>query len=635
MIDPCIICVTISAVVNVARFQKRKLSKKEEAAQKKQAVFAETNQVEQKITQVKSNKSVFVPKVVSVKDLAEIMALPVTSVISALMKNGVLATINENIDFETAEIIGHDLGFTLVEEPEKSTIIQKEIVELTGKNLIPRPPVVAIMGHVDHGKTTLLDSIRKTQVAAGESGGITQHISAFQVKVNYGKVKDRAVTFIDTPGHAAFSAMRSHGASITDIAVLIVAADDGVMPQTIEVIEQTKANNVPVIVAINKIDAPGADPMRVKQQLVEHGLNPEEWGGETVMVEVSAKTGKGVEDLLEAIVLVADLKEYKADPEELASGVVIESHMHKGSGPLALVLIENGSLKKGQSMVVGSFWGKVRILQDSLSNNIDIATPSMPVRIAGLNGMPTFGDRILVVGSEKEAKEQAGRSRTLAAADFVSAKIKTEDSREKIEYNVVIKSDVQGSLEAIRKSLAEITHPEIMVNIVHEGIGAVSESDINMAKATQAMILAFRVNVLAPSKRLADLEQITVVSYDVIYKLLDEVKVNMAELLSPEIVENFKGRLKVLAIFKYDKKKTIFGGIVEEGEISKGDNLRIMRGEKVIYSGLIESVRKGKDEVPSMSSGSECGISVAEMVDVLENDEVVAFRTEEVKKTVS
>lgn len=621
----------------MARFQKRKLSKKETSAQKRQADLVDPNAVSESTEpKVVVKKTVAIPKVVSVKELAEITNLPVTTVIGALMKNGVLANINENVDLETAQIIGDDLGFEIVEKIEDTNIV-KEVKEVSiSKSLVPRPPVVAIMGHVDHGKTSLLDKIRATDVAAGESGGITQHITAFQVNVNHGKVKNRLITFIDTPGHAAFTTMRSHGTAITDIVVLIVAADDGVMPQTIEVIEQAKSNNVPIIVAINKVDKPGADPMKAKQQLLEHGLNPEEWGGDTVVVEVSAKTGKGIEELLESLALFADLKEYKADPTEDASGVVIESRMRKGSGPLAVVLVENGTLKPGQTVVIGGNYGKIRMLEDTLGKKITQALPSTPVRIAGLNGLPTFGDRLQVVGSEKEARNEALKHHQVQTHDFVSAKkIVSEENATQLEFNIIIKADVQGSLEAIKQSLNSISHPEIKVKIVHEGIGAVSESDVNMAKATGAVVLAFRVQVLALSKRIAELEKVKISSYEVIYDLIDAVKAEMSEALPPEVLEIETGKLKVLAIFRYDKKKTIFGGMVEEGEIKRSDKIRVLRGEKEIYVGQVEVLKQGKEEAPVAVSGSECGISVSGPVDVMENDTVVAFHTEERDKVVN
>lgn len=624
----------------MARFQKRKLSKKEASAIKKQegqvSRFSDTQTTVKAPKKVK--KQIEVPAVVSVKDLSDIMALPVTSIISALMKNGVLANINENIDFLTAQIIGDDLGFEIVEKKEEKTNIAQQKIEVTGKKLTTRPPVVAIMGHVDHGKTSLLDKIRRANVVAGESGGITQHISAFQVEVTLKKNEKRQITFIDTPGHAAFTTMRSHGTAITDMVVLIVAADDGVMPQTVEVIEQAKSNNVPIIVAVNKVDKPGADINKVKQQLVEHGLTSEEWGGETIVVEVSAKTGQGIDKLLESIALFADLKNYQADETEQATGVVIESHMHKGSGPLAILLVENGTLRKGQSVVVGKYWGKVRILTDTLDRPIAEAKPSTSVRMAGLNGLPTFGDRLLVVKSEKEAKDQAEKYREQAASDFVSAKkivsSESEGNVKVYEFNLVVKADVKGSLEAIKQTLNAISHPELKLQIVHEGIGAVSESDVNMASTSKALLLAFRVSVMGAAKRLAELEKVMIKSYDVIYDLIDDVKARMSEILPPErrIVET--GKLKVLATFRFDRKITIFGGMIESGELKRNDLIKIMRGEKEVYSGKIETLRSGKDEVVEAKSGSETGVSVAGMIDVLKDDELIAYRIDEIKRTV-
>lgn len=625
----------------MARFQKRKLSKKESAAIKKQDIFNAENPktpTTESIQVQKVKKQVEVPAVVSVKEFADILDQPVTTVISALMKNGVLANINENIDFLTAQIVGDDLGYEVVEKSESSAIIQSVKPEATGKNLTLRPPVVAVMGHVDHGKTSLLDKIQAANVAAGESGGITQHISAFQVEVVLKGKERKLITFIDTPGHEAFTTMRAHGASITDIVVLIVAADDGVMPQTIEVIEQAKSNNVPIIVAINKIDKPGADINKVKQQLIEHGLTSEEWGGDTIVVEISAKTGQGIDKLLEALALFSDLKEYKADADVKANGVVIESHMHKGSGPLAIVLVENGTLKKGDSIVVGKYWGRVRILSDSSQRPITEAKPSTPVRMAGINGLPTFGDRLLAVKNEKEAKEEAEKHREQAASDFVSAKKivsdENKDQASTFDFNLVIKADVKGSLEAIKQSLSSINHPEINLQIVHEGIGAVSESDVNMAGTSKALLVAFRVAITGAAKRLAELEKVKTKSYDVIYDLIDEIKAEMSDLLPPERKEVETGKLRVLATFSFDRKKTIFGGLIESGELKRNDLIRILRGEKEVFAGKIEALRSGKEEAAEVGSGRECGVSVAGMIDVLKDDILTAYHIDEIKRSV-
>lgn len=625
----------------MARFVKRKLSKKEAAYNRKLEMNQTQNSspVEIEDQAVREEKrTIEIPEVISVKDFADVLSLSVTAVISNLIKNGVLANINENIDFETAEIVGDDLGFKVTKKVEQAGIVRQEKDLITNnKKLTARPPVVAVMGHVDHGKTSLLDKIQETNVVAGESGGITQHISSFQAKIKLGG-KDRLITFIDTPGHAAFTTMRAHGAAITDIVVLIVAADDGVMPQTVEVIEQAKTNNVPVIVAINKIDKSDKDLNRVMQQLADQQLVPEEWGGETITVPVSAKTGEGVNKLLESIALLADLKDYKADPKEKGTGVVIESHIHKGSGPLAIVLVENGSVKKGDPIVIGGIYGKIRILEDAIGGKIESAGPSTPVRIAGLSGLPAFGERLLVVSSEREAKQEAETHRRQISQDYVTAKkINQDDSQtalDQVDVNLVIKADVVGSLEALRQSLLKIHHPNLNLKIVHEGIGSVSESDVNIARASKALILAFRVNVLQASKRLAELEKIEVKSFQVIYNLLDQVKEVIIEKLPPKIEEVETGRLKILATFRFEKKRTVFGGLVESGELKRGDNIRILRGEKEIYAGKIEELRSGKDIVQSISSGSECGISVNEMVDVLKDDVVVAYRIDEIKQEI-
>lgn len=630
----------------MAKVLKRKLSKKEQKAAIKTADFREEKNVIENVT-VKAKKEVCIPPVVTVKDFAEIAGLPVTQVITVLMKSGVLATLNETIDFETAEIIGDDLGISVVPEEICGKLLstKKEKKTETSKNLVTRPPVVTIMGHVDHGKTTLLDNIRTAHVAAGESGGITQHISAYQVTLDKTKnknIKNRTITFIDTPGHAAFSAMREHGTAITDIVVLIVAAEDGVMPQTIEVIEDAKMNNVPIIVAINKVDLPDSDIMKVKQQLSEHELVPEEWGGKTTMVEISAKTGEGVDDLLEIILLQTDLMDLKADPAEKAVGVVIESHIHKGAGAMALVLVENGTLRKGDPIAIGQSFGRVRILEDFAGRAIESAGPSFPARVAGLKSVPNFGNRLIAFDSEKEARENATKSERLAptiriaTAKRISDNEKYENSSEEYlrEYKVVLKADVNGSLEAIKKLFSEIKSEEISLTLISEGVGPISESDVTLAKAIRATVIGFRVKALGAAKKIADKEEVQIKTFDVIYELVDYVKNELSLLMKPEIIEEELGRGEILAIFRDDRKGFVAGGRVESGKISNGNEIKILQNNNEKYRAKILSLRKEKNEAREVESGTECGFSLPAGANIAVGDTFVAFKTIQKARTI-
>ncbi len=588
-------------------------------------------------------RKIDLPEIVSVKDFADRAKLPVTRIISELMKNGILATINETIDFETASIIGDDLGLEIAPEgiSEKHAPEQKKAVLTNSKNLVHRPPVVTIMGHVDHGKTTLLDKIREATVAAGESGGITQHISAYQVTLSETKNKDlknKTITFIDTPGHAAFSAMRSHGAAITDIIVLIVAANDGVMPQTKEVIAQAQENNVPIIVAINKVDLPDADPMKVKQQLMDFDLTPEEWGGKTIEVEISAKTGQGVDNLLEMILLQAELMELKADPTEKAVGIVIESHMQKGAGSMVVVLIENGSIEVGDPIVIGSSYGRVRILEDYRGRAIKTAGPSFPARIAGLKSLPDFGDRLIVVESEKEARVTALQTEQIKTnVRYATAKkVSDEDEadQKKNELTIILKTDVSGSIEAIKKSLEEIKGEEISIKIISEGVGSISESDVTLAKATGAKVIGFRVFALGAAQKIAEKDGITIKIFDIIYNLIDYIKDEMSALMAPEIIEEELGQGTVLAIFRDDKKGFVAGGRVDSGTVAVGNEIKFFQDKNEKYRTKILSLRREKSEAKEVHSGTECGFSLAPGANVAVGDTYMTFKTIQRKRTV-
>lgn len=590
---------------------------------------------------VEEKKKIFVAEVISVKDLAERANLPVTALIGELMKNGILATINETIDFETASIVGEYLGFTVEkEELGEQKSHASFAIKTESQNPIFRPPVVTIMGHVDHGKTTLLDNIRKSKVVESESGGITQHISAYQVTLSETKnkeLKNKTITFIDTPGHAAFSAIRGHGAAITDIIVIIVAANDGVMPQTLEVIEQAKSENVPIIIAINKVDLPDADLMRVKQQLSEHDLVPEDWGGKTVMVPISAKSGQGVDDLLEMILLQAEIMDLKADPDQEGTGIVIESHMEKGTGSLATVLIENGTLRKGDSISIGSSFGKVRVLEDYDGKSILKATPSMPVRIAGLRSLPEFGDRLLAFKSDKEARANANMS----AQSYQKLKIATakrihsdEITSEIAELNIVLKCDVGGSLEAVKKSVEEIDRSLIDLKIVSEGVGDISESDITLAEATRAIVVGFRVKILGAAKKIAEKDSVSIKTFDVIYELIDYIKQQISDALPPEIIEEELGKGKVLAIFRDDRKGFVAGGRIESGKLALGNEIKFFQDENEKYRAKISTLRREKSEAKECESGSECGFGLPVGAKVAVGDTFTVFNTIRKKREV-
>ncbi|HLB95770.1 MAG TPA: translation initiation factor IF-2 [Patescibacteria group bacterium] len=634
----------------MARKRQRKLSKKEAKAEKKSTVNRSQFSEEKKIMNGEPSavrNIVEVPAVLSVREFAESLKLPVTQVISKLVQNGVMATINELIDFDTMSIIADELGLRVTPKEEKSAVI--EIIK-TKKNLKPRSPVVTIMGHVDHGKTKLLDAIRHTDVVATESGGITQHIGAYQVEVrpndepkSRGGKADRGssrqalddfaltrkITFLDTPGHEAFSAMRAHGANITDVVVLVVAANDGVKPQTAEAFAHAKDAKVAVVVAINKIDLPDADVEKTKRQLADIGLLAEEWGGKTPIVEVSAKLQKNIENLLEVVLLVADLAELKADPDLLAAGVVIESHMQAGRGPIATVLVQEGTLRLGDPIVIGQTYGKVRIMENYLGKKITSAGPSSPVRIAGLQDLPDFGDRFLVVENEKTAKElvktKTIKRRVLSIGEL-SKDIKEGKTK---ELKIILKADVGGSLEAIKDSLKNISSPEVKMNLIHEGVGDISESDINMAIASSALVIGFRVKADADVMNLARRENVKISIYEIIYQLLDDLSAALSGLLEPEIVETELGRLEVLAVFRTSKNEKIVGGKVTTGKIPNGAEVRLVRDKETIGAGKITSLQQNKKDVPEVKENFEAGLKIETSTKILVGDILECFQKEE------
>lgn len=545
-----------------------------------------------------------VPAVITVRDFAAILNIPVVKVISALLKNGLAATINESIDFDTAAIIGDELGFDIIRKGTKEKAGEEEV----WGDVQPRPPVITVMGHVDHGKTMLLDAIRKTNVVATESGGITQHIGAYQVDVTDKKGITRKLTFLDTPGHEAFSAMRAHGANVTDIVVLVVAADDGVKPQTVEAYTHARAANVPIIVAINKMDLPAANPDKVKRELSELGLIPEEWGGKTTMVPVSAKQSQGIEELLDMIALTADLAKLTARINGPARGLIIESQIIKGLGPVATVLIQEGTLKVGVIAVAGQSWGRLRTIEDDQGKRLKEARPGTPVRISGLSDVPSVGDILTVVPDEKTARERAQKVTRLGRPTLRLSDLSAKEGGDEAKaFTIVLKADVTGSLDAIRKSLADLSSPAVTINIAHEGVGAVNDSDVNSAIATGAMIFGFKVPVLPAAQRLAEERGIKIAVYDIIYQLIDDIVVYLESLLPPEIIESELGRLQVTHLFKQTPTKQIIGGKVTRGLIEKGP-AEISRDGDIVGQGEVQTVQIEKSVVPQAKEGAQAGV---------------------------
>lgn len=588
------------------------------------------------------NKKIKLPLTITVKKFSELLNLPVSAVITELMKNGILATINEQIDFETASIIASDLGYEVEEEAieEEEAMTLEKLLEIlkkereTEENLQPRPPVVTILGHVDHGKTTLLDTIRKTNIAAKESGGITQHISAYQVKK-----KGKLITFVDTPGHEAFSAMRERGVSIADIAILVVAADDGVRPQTKEVIEYLLAKKIPTVVAINKIDKPEANIQRVKKELSENRILLEEWGGQVLSSEVSAKQNIGIDGLLENILLVAEVEDFKANFKRDAMGVVLESHLDPQKGPVATVLIKTGVLKEGQDIIAGSTHGRVRRIEDFTSKRLPEAGPSAPISLIGLNTTPNANDIVQVVSGKVSSirarlEELKSLSKAQAAklGELSAQKIYKTIADEKIKkLNVILKADVQGSLEAIQQILSEIKSDEVAVNYVGMGIGNVTESDVRLAQSSGSVVFGFNVEATPVAKRMAEAGKVEIKNYKIIYELVTEIKNRLIEMLPPEIERTELGKMKVLAIFKTGKKDMIVGGKVIAGKIVNGSLLEVIRNDNPIGKGKLFNLQQNKINTDEVARDNECGITFEGETKIKEGDVLVSYK-EEVKK---
>ena len=620
---------------NEGKKNKKKKNKKEKnkKAQKQQPAIIEVP-TEESI----SEDTILVKDGMTVGELSEALSVGSTELIKKLfMELKIMANINQSLTLEQIELIAMDYGKEIQEEVE----INKEDLDLyfevedAEKDLKERAPIVTIMGHVDHGKTTLLDTIRNSRVTAGEAGGITQHIGAYQVRA-----KDKKITFLDTPGHAAFTTMRARGAKITDVTILVVAADDGVMPQTIEAINHAKAADVPIIVAVNKMDKPQANPDRVMNELVEYGLISEEWGGDTIFVPISALKGEGIDELLENILLVTEMQELKANPNRLALGTVIEAKLDKGRGAVATLLVQNGSLNVGDPLVVGNTFGRVRAMINDRSKNIQTAKPSTPVEITGLQDVPNAGDRFVVFGDEKTAR-QIGEKRqqqyietTRQANSAVSLDTLFEQMKqgEMKDLNIIIKADVQGSVEALAMSLAKIDVEGVNVRIIHTGVGAINESDITLAVASNAVVIGFNVRPDNNAKQMAQTEQVDIRLHSIIYKVIEEIEAAMTGLLDPEFVEKVIGLAEVRQVYKVSKIGTIAGAYVTEGKVSRDGKVRVIRDSVVIYEGEIDTLRRFKDDVKEVQSGYECGMTVENFNDIKEGDVFEVYIMEEVKK---
>ncbi len=573
-------------------------------------------------------KSVEIPQSVAVRHLAELLQVSAIDIIKQLMRNGIFANINQVIDYETAAAVAANLGYEAKPESRAARAGESRRYRPKGEELGAmqlRPAVVTIMGHVNHGKTRLLDAIRQTNVMDSEAGGITQHIGAYQVEINGQKI-----TFLDTPGHEAFTAIRARGAQVTDITILVVAADDGVMPQTLEAIDHARAAGVPIVVAINKIDKPEANPETVKQQLSDAGLLIEEWGGDVVCVPISAKEKKGISELLENLLVVAEMEELKADPSKAAVGVVVEAEMDKSKGPLATVLIQNGTLKVGDTVVAGSTWGRVRAMFNDTGKRVRKAEPAMPVEILGLASLPQVGDTLTAVAGESQARALIQKHQQEAQPRAVSLdNLYDQISAGQVkELNVVLKVDVQGSIEPIRSSLERLATEKVQVRIIHSGSGNITESDVMLAIASKGLVIGFGTGVEAGAKRLADVEGIDIRSYDVIYNLVDDVEKALKGMLEPTYVEVVEGRAEIREVFPSSKKTKVAGVYVNEGKISRGAQVRVRRGEKVVAESTVNSLRRFKDDVKEVASGYECGVGVEGFDDFKVGDVLELFRKE-------
>jgi len=611
------------------------------------AVHPPEEQIKQDIEQVvveqqpaveKELREVQVGFPVSVKELASKLQIKPSDIISRFMKKGALVTMNQSLDGEAASSIAIDFGFKLLRAATQEEEFLNQHKEDEKKNLIPRSPVVTLMGHVDHGKTSLLDAIRKSNVTEREVGGITQHIGAYRVNTPKG-----AITFLDTPGHEAFTAMRARGAVATDIVILVVAADDGVMPQTIEAIDHAKAANVPIVVAVNKIDMPGADIDKVKKQLNQLGLRSEDWGGKTIITGVSAKTGQGVDQLLEMVLLEAEMLELKANIDKLASGVVIEGRLSRGSGAVATVLVKSGTLKEGDNIIIGNHYGKIRAMINDKAERLDKALPGIPVEISGLSGVPEAGEQFYALEDEKKAREIFQQKQLLLRQEKLaptSKKITLEDiyaqsKAGKIkELKIIIKTDVQGSLEALADNLIKMSTEEVKLDIIHSGVGAISDADIILAAVSNAIVIGFNAGVSPQADERIKKEGVDVRFYRIIYDIISDVKSAMEGLLEPRIEEVFEGRAMVKQVFGVSKVGVIAGCMMQKGRIGRTDSCKLIRDGKEIYNGKINSLKRFKDDVKEVREGFECGIGLANFTDLKSGDTIEAFIIRKTARTL-
>ena len=603
----------------------KKIDKKAESAPKAKKAKEEPS----------APKEVEIPEEISVGDFAAKLGVSPTAVVKKLFEIGVMASVSQTIDFDTAALIGDDLGFIIKQEiivTDEDRLFND--VEDKEEDLKPRPPVVVVMGHVDHGKTSLLDTIRKTNVIAKEAGGITQHIGAYRVRIH-----DKKITFLDTPGHEAFTSMRMRGAQVTDIAILVVAADDGIMPQTVEAINHAKAAGVTIIVAINKIDKEGANPDKIKQELTVYDLIPDEWGGDTICVPISAKYNQNIDELLEMVILVAEMKELKANPDRRAKGTVIEAQLDKGRGPVATVLVQNGTLKTGDIVVAGTAEGRVRAMVDDRGNKVKKAGPSVPVEIIGLSEVPEGGDTFYAVDDEKKAravvekrkekiKEEHIKSRSVVSLDALFDQIKEGEVK---DLNIIVKADVQGSVEAVKQSLTKLSNEEVRVNCIHGGVGGVTESDVMLAAASNAIIVGFNVRPDNGALSSAKQNDVDIRLYRVIYHAIEEIEAAMKGMLAPKFKENILGHAEIRNTFKVSGVGTIGGGYVQDGKISRNSKVRIVRDGIVVHEGILSSLKRFKDDVKDVAAGYECGIGIENFNDIKDGDIVESFVMEEIK----
>jgi translation initiation factor IF-2 len=575
----------------------------------------------------------------TVREVAESLGLGSAEVIKALMESGEMATLTQTLTDESVEAIAKKFDRKIEIQTAAEEEVEAPAVEDDAADLKDRPPVVTIMGHVDHGKTSLLDAIRETEVAAGEAGGITQHIGAYQVSHD-----GKTITFLDTPGHQAFTAMRARGAKVTDIAVIVVAADDGVMPQTVEAIDHARAADVPVMVAVNKVDKEGSDPNRVRTELANHDLNPEEWGGDTVYADVSAKTKEGLENLLEMIVLVTDLEELGANPDAPATGTVVESELDPGRGPVTGVLVQRGTLRIGDAVVAGAVWGKVRAMLDHRGERVEQATPGMPVEVLGFDGVCEAGEHVQVVENERRARQMAQERETRLKSEQLARrqarKVTLEEVFERAregqlkELNIVLKADVAGSLEALEDEIAKLPQEQVPVNVIHAQTGGINESDVMLASASDAVVIGFNVRPLAEARRAAEREGVDIRTYTVIYKVTEELRAAMEGMLEPEEVEETLGGAEILQTFKASKVGTIAGCQVNEGKVTRNALTRLVRDGTIVWSGRVASLRRFKDDVAEVDAGMECGIVLDGFADVKVGDVLEFYEVKQVEKTL-